>query len=225
MKNTKIIVIGAGGHAAELRDYINHHNLAKPDSQILVMGFIDDNEQNYHHYGFREPFLGTIKDHLVRQDVSYLMGIANLEYRKPIIETFKSQNGKFIGFIHPTAIISPSAIMGEGVVISHNASVGPKVRIGSFNMLNSRCTIGHDTVLGDYNFISPQVAISGNTTIGDENLLGTNSCTIPGIRIGNKNKIAAGMVVYKPVGDNETVIFRHKERVVIINPSDGDSKI
>lgn len=211
----KIIIIGAGGHAAELRDYINHNNVARPDSLIEVAGFIDDNENNYHHYGFIEPFLGTIMSHQVDKSVFYLMGIANLEYRKPIIEKFTRQGGRFIGLIHPTAIVSASASIGEGVVISHNASVGPKASLGNFNMLNSRCTIGHDSVIGDYNFISPQVAISGNTTIGNENLLGTNSCTIPGMTIGNNNKIAAGMVIFKPVGDNETVIFRFKERLVI----------
>lgn len=215
MKKKKIIIIGAGGHAAELRDYINHNNVARPDSIIEVQGFIDDNENNYHHYGFTEPFLGSINEHVVREDVSYLMGIANLDFRKSIIELFKGQGGQFIGLVHPTVILSPSAQLGEGVVISHNASVGPKVKIGNFNMLNSRCTIGHDSVIGDYNFISPQVAISGNTTIGNENLLGTNSCTIPGITIGNNNKIAAGMVVFKPVGDHETVLFRFKERLVI----------
>ncbi|MBL7873732.1 MAG: acetyltransferase [Cyclobacteriaceae bacterium] len=215
MEATKIIIIGAGGHAAELRDYINHNNAVRPNATIQVVGFIDDNEMNYHHYQFPEPFLGTIGDHKIRKDVSYLMGIANLEFRKPIIESFKKQGGKFIGFIHPTVILSPSAVIGEGVVISHNASVGPKVTIGNFNMLNSRCTIGHDSVIGNYNFISPQVAISGNTHIGDENLLGTNSCTLPGITIGNNNKIAAGMVVFKPVGNGETVIHRFKERLVI----------
>lgn len=215
MNEIKIIIIGAGGHAAELRDYINHCNKARPDSHLEVLGFIDDNQDNYLHYGFTEPFLGAIKGHDVRTDVSYLMGIANLEFRKPIIELFKKQGGNFIGLIHPTVILSPSAILGEGVVISHNASVGPKVKIGNFNMLNSRCTIGHDSVIGDYNFISPQVAISGSTIIGNENLLGTNSCTIPGMTIGNSNKIAAGMVVFKPVGNNETVMFRFKERLVI----------
>lgn len=211
----KIIIIGAGGHAAELRDYISYINKTQLEKPLEVMGFLDDDEKNHHHYEFKEPFLGSIKEHKVRKDVSYLMGIANLDYRKPIIEKFKKEGGKFIGLIHPTALISRSAKIGEGVVISHNASVGPKVKIGNFNMLNSRCTIGHDTVMGDYNFISPQVAISGNTTIGNENLIGTNSCSIPGMSIGNKNKIAAGMVIYKPVGNNETVMFRHKERLVI----------
>jgi acetyltransferase EpsM len=214
METKRILLVGAGGHAAELRDYIRYHNKIKADEQIEVVGFIDDEEKNYQHYGFAEPFLGSIRDHQVRTDIYYLMGIANLDFRKTIIELFKSKGGKFTGFTHPTALISPSAQIGEGVVISHNASVGPKVRIGNFNMLNSRCTIGHDSVIGDYNFISPQVAISGNTVIGNENLLGTNSCTIPGMKIGDNNKIAAGVVVFKPIGNSETVIYKF-ERVNI----------
>jgi acetyltransferase EpsM len=213
----RILIIGAGGHAAELRDYINHHNASRPFDRWEVVGFIDDDENNYHHYGFLESYLGNIKDHKILSDVHYLMGIANLDYRKPLIEKFIAAGAKFTGLIHPTAIISPSCEIGEGTVVSHNASVGAKAKLGRFNMLNSRCTIGHDTQMGDYNFISPQVAISGNTKIGDNNLIGTNSCTIPSMSIGNNNKIAAGMVVYKPVGNDETVMFRHKERLVIRN--------
>jgi acetyltransferase EpsM len=211
----KVIIIGAGGHAAELRDYINHHNAARPTDRFEVLGFIDDDEKNYLHYGFREPFLGQIENHTVRNDIFYLMGIANVAYRKPIVEKFESYGAKFTGLIHPTAIISPSCEIGEGTVVSHNVSVGAKAKLGRFNMLNSRCTIGHDAQIGDYNFISPQVAISGNTKIGENNLIGTNSCTIPGMSIGNNNKIAAGMVVYKHVGNEETVMFRHQERIVI----------
>jgi acetyltransferase EpsM len=211
----KIIIVGSGGHAAELRDYINHNNNARPADHIQVHGFIDDNEDTYKHYGFAEPFLGGIKDHKVNTEVKYLMGIANLDYRKTIMDSLEKQGADFIGLIHPTAIISPSAEIHPTTVISHNASVGAKARIGKYNMLNSRCTIGHDTVIGDYNFISPQVAVSGNTKIGDGNLIGTNACTIPGIVIGNNNKIAAGMIIYKPVGDSTTVMFRHKERLVI----------
>lgn len=213
MKNA--ILIGAGGHAAEIRDYINHHNLARPNEVINVLGLIDDNEDNYNHYDFDEPYLGTIKNHLINLKVYYIMGIANLKYRRPIIEIFQEAGAHFMRLIHPTAIISPSCEIGAGVVISHNVSIGAKAKIGDFNMLNSRCTIGHDTQMGDFNFISPQVAVSGHTKIGDGNLIGTNACTIPGISIGNNNKIAAGMVVIKRVYDNETVLFRYKERLVV----------
>lgn len=211
----KLIIVGAGGHAAEIRDYINHHNAARPTDRFHVVGFLDDDRQPYEHYGYSEPFLGAISDHEVRSDVLYIMGIANLAYRKIIISEFEAKGAQFTGLIHPTAIISPSCTIGRGTVVSHNASVGAKAVVGEFCMLNSRCTIGHDTVIGNYNFISPQVALSGHTKIGNENLIGTNACTIPGMTIGNNNKVAAGMIIYKPVGDNETVMFKHKERLVI----------
>jgi acetyltransferase EpsM len=211
----KVIIIGAGGHAAELRDYISYINSFDNKSLIEVEGFIDDNSEVHKYYGYNEPYLGGIKEHVVRKDVKYLMGIANLTYRMPIILRFKAEGAIFTGLIHPTALISASSEIGEGTVISHNASVGPKVKIGIFNMLNSRCTIGHDTTLGDFNFISPQVALGGNTKIGNNNLIGTNACTIPGICIGSNNKIAAGMTVFKNVGDEETVFYRYKERIVI----------
>lgn len=210
----KLILIGSGGHAAELRDYIRHNNQRLERESIEVLGYIDDDYSTYEHYGFQEPFLGDIQSHLIRHDCEYLMAIANLKYRKPIIEDFTERGARLTGFIHPTAIISPSSEIDSTVVISHNASVGPKVRIGRFNMLNSRCTVGHDTVIGEYNFISPQVALSGNTKIGNGNLLGTNSATIPGVEIGNNNVIGAGTIVFRNLDNGKTIVPGVKPRVL-----------
>jgi acetyltransferase EpsM len=204
MKN--IIIIGAGGHAAELNDYIGLHNKCKPNEQIHIMGFIDDDQTIYEHYGYEAPYLGFIKDHEINESVFYLMGIANLKFRKEITETFLLNGAKFTGFIHPTVVISTSAIIDESVVISHSTSVGPKVKIGKHNLINSRCTIGHDTHIGNFNFISPMVALSGNTKIGNENLIGTGTITIPSINIGHNNKIGAGTVVIFDVPNEMTVV-------------------
>jgi len=210
----RLIIIGAGGHAAELRDYIRTNNQNSECEVIEVLGFIDDDQRVYQHYDFDEPFLGSIKDHVVRKDCHYLMAIANLKYRRPIIEEFIRNGANLTGFIHPTAIISPSARIHPTVVVSHNASVGPKVRIGRFNMLNSRCTIGHDTQIGDFNFISPQVALSGNTKIGNGNLIGTNSATIPGVTIGDNNVVGAGTVLFRDIDNNKTVVPGTKPRTL-----------
>jgi len=96
------------------------------------------------------------------------------------------------------------------------ANIGPNVKIGDFTLVNSRCSLGHDTHLGKYNFICPNVCFSGFTTIGDENLFGINSATIPGIKVGNNNKIAAGMVLDKNVGNDEVVFYRFKEKVIAL---------
>ncbi len=59
-----VIIIGCGGHAAELREYIDDHNkVSLSDAHIHVIGYIDDNVLGYHHYGFIEPYLGQISNH------------------------------------------------------------------------------------------------------------------------------------------------------------------
>ena len=212
----KVIIIGAGGHAAEIDEYIRYSRAKSTGSFFDIAGFIDDNPDSYKAYQFSAPFLGSIKDHQVRQDVEYLIGIANLEHRRRITELLLAKNARFASFVHPDIYLSASATIGQSVIIAPNVNIGPNVIIGDFTLINSRCSLGHDTRIGMYNFISPNVCFSGFTSIGDENLFGINSATIPGIHVGNRNKIAAGMVLDKPVGDDTTVFHRFKERVIAV---------
>lgn len=208
-----IIIVGAGGHAAELTEYIES-GTRKQNFNYNIVGYLDDEKDNYYRYGFKAPYLGSISDHSVNEDINYLMGIANLDFRIKITKMIEDRGGSFCGFIHPTAIIASSALIHPTVVISHNVSVGPKVKIGPHNFLNSRCTIGHDSNLGEFNFISPQVAVAGNTHIGHKNILGTNSCTIPGKSIGNSCLIGAGTTIFFDVADNSTVVGP-KPRIIV----------
>ncbi len=210
-----IIIIGSGGHGAELDEYIAFNN-TMPNEKIKVVGFLDDNADSYTAYQLSAPFLGGIKNHKVRGDCFYLIGIANLAYRKSIVENFMANGAQFTGFIHSTAWVSKSAKLGLGVVVGPMVNIGPNTVIGDFTLLNSRCSMGHDTKVGKFNFISPNVCFSGGTNIGNENLFGINSATIPAIKIGDRNKIAAGMVLDKNIANDSIVFFRQKERVIAI---------
>lgn len=210
-----VIIIGSGGHGAELDEYIAFNNTMEIP-EIKVVGFLDDNAENYAAYQLSAPLLGGIKNHKIRDDCFYLMGIANLTYRKYFVEKFLAEGARFTGFVHASAWVSKSARLGKGVVVGPMVNVGPNVVIGDFTLLNSRCSMGHDTKVGDYNFISPNVCFSGGTNIGNENLFGINSATIPGIKIGDRNKIAAGMVLDKNIADDSVVFYRYKERVIAV---------
>ena len=207
--------MGCGSHAAEIVDYIDHINKHEKSLGYQIKGMIDNTKKHYIHYNYKEEFMGSIDDHLVNKDICYVMGIGNLSIRTKVLQEFKLKGASFTTIIHPSALVSKSAQIGEGSVISHNVSIGPKVIIGSFNVINSRCTIGHDARVGDNNFLSPQVVLGGYAQIGNNNLLGTNSCLIPDITMGNNNKIMAGMAVLNKVNDNETVFFRFKEKLVV----------
>lgn len=214
MKN--VIIIGAGSHAAEIDEYIKHSQKVTGVKEFKVAGFLDDNPTNYSRYRFSALLLGRIDDHIISDEIDYIIGIANPKFRKMIVSRFKSGDAHFINFQHCTAYVSESATIGEGNIIGPGVNIGPNVKIGSFNLVNSRCSLGHDTSMGDFNFISPNVCFSGDTCIGDENMFGINSASIPDITIGSRNKIAAGTVLDQNVGDDSVIFYRFKEKIISI---------
>ena len=211
-----VIIIGAGGHAAEIDEYINYTQKVSGNRELKIIGFLDDNPANYARYKFSSPLIGGVRDHKVIQGNAYIIGIADLQYRRLFVDRYKAEGAYFVTFIHPGAYVSPSAVIGEGSIIGPNVNIGPNVQIGKYTLINSRCSLGHDTVVGDYNFISPNVCFSGFTEVGDENLFGINSATIPGIKVGNLNKIAAGMILDQNIGNNSVVFHRFKEKIIAI---------
>ena len=221
MKN--LIIIGAGGHAAEIVDYIEYINFNSMNPKYTIVGLLDNTESYYNHYGFNYKFLGNTDTHLIDKEIYYVIGIGNVSVRKKVIDEYVSKGAKFKSIIHPTALISKTATIGEGSLISHNVSIGPKANIGKFCVINSRSTIGHDSEFGENNFLSPQVVIGGFSKIGNSNLFGTNSSVIPDTKIGDNNKIMAGMTVVNKVKDNEVVFYRFKEKLIVRNNNQNNS--
>lgn len=212
----RVLLVGAGGHAAALDEHIRFRNEAVEAPPIEIAGFLDDEPESHERYSFSAPWLGPIDGHRISGDERYMIAIADPTVRREVAERLLEQGARFASFVHPFALVSESATIGEGVVIAPNVTVGPNVIVGDFSFLNSRCSLGHDTVLGRYNTISPNVAFSGFTVVGDENLFGVNSATVPRVKIGSGNKIAPGMVLDRDVGDANTIFYRYKERVIAV---------
>ena len=213
---TDVIIIGAGGHAAEIDEYIKYNKNTKGVDEFNVIGFLDDNPDSYKNYRFSAPFLGGVQDHNVIQDHHYIIAIAGLKSRIKIVESFIKEGASFSAVIHKSAYISDSAVIEEGSIIGPNVNLGPNVRVGRFSLINARCSLGHDSIVGNYNFVSPNVCFSGFTKVGNENLFGINSATIPGIKVGDRNKIAAGMILDQNIGDDTVVFYRYKEKIIAV---------
>ena len=128
----KIILIGSGAHASEIVDYIKYINTNSSKPKYKIIGIIDNSKYYYIKYGFKEKFIGDIENHKIDKKSYYVMGVGNILVRKKIIDKFIEHGAKFESIIHPTSLISSSAKVGEGCLISHNVSVGPKASIGDF---------------------------------------------------------------------------------------------
>lgn len=210
----KVIIIGAGAHAAELEHYILENNNIENSLQIL--GYLDDSKENYKKSQLNYPLLGGIYYDKITADIEVILSINNIELRNDIIAYYKLRNIVFSGFIHYTARVFRTAAIGEGNIICPYSQIGPNVKIGDFNTFNNKCSIGHDSCIGDNNVFCPNIGISGNSTIGNNNFFSLNVATIPGVSIGDNNVIAPNMVVEKNIDSDSTFFQRFKERVLII---------
>jgi len=214
MKN--IVIVGAGGHGAEVDEYVRSGAVSAEGTALKVIGFIDDNAESYQRYRFSAPFLGGIQDHAVRSDCCYVLAIGSQVHRRSVLIQLLEKGAEFCAVIHPSAYVSPSSQIGRGILVGPNVTIGPNVAIGDYTLLNARVSVGHDAQIGSCNIVSPNVAFTGFAKVGDDNFFGLNSAVLPRVSIGNGNTIAAGMIVDKNVGDGETVFYRFKERVVAV---------
>ncbi|HCI99295.1 MAG TPA: UDP-3-O-(3-hydroxymyristoyl)glucosamine N-acyltransferase, partial [Sulfitobacter sp.] len=68
--------------------------------------------------------------------------------------------------IHPTAVIDPEAVLGEGVSVGPLAVISAGARIGAGSVIGPLCFVGVDATLGDGCFLREHVSIGARVTIG-----------------------------------------------------------
>jgi UDP-3-O-[3-hydroxymyristoyl] glucosamine N-acyltransferase len=80
--------------------------------------------------------------------------------------------------IHPSAVVDPSAELGDNVSVGPLAVIGARVKIGDGSVIGSHCVIGMDAVLGKNALLREMVSIGARAVIGDRFI------AQPGARIG-----------------------------------------
>ncbi len=69
--------------------------------------------------------------------------------------------------VHPTAVVAPTARLGQDVTIGPYCVIEPGVVIGDRSVLVAQCYVGHETAIGSDCRFYPQVTIREYARIGD----------------------------------------------------------
>lgn len=101
--------------------------------------------------------------------------------------------------VHPSAVISESARLGEGVVVGPLVVVGAATEVGSHSLLGRGVLVGHHTTLGSGTVVNPGGNIAGLVTGGSELTVGMGASVANGLSLGDRAVIAAGAVVVRDV--------------------------
>jgi sugar O-acyltransferase (sialic acid O-acetyltransferase NeuD family) len=108
--------------------------------------------------------------------------------------------------VHPTAVVSPSAVLGAGTVVFPGAVINADARIGAAVIVNSAAVVEHDCVVGDGAHLSPRATLAGGVRVGERSWVGAGATVIQGISIGADVTVGAGAVVIRDVPDGQTVV-------------------
>ena len=109
--------------------------------------------------------------------------------------------------------ISPSAVIGPGLVISHGVGlvIGGSVEVGTDALLHHQVTIGAPTV----------GRIAQMPKLGNSIVVGTGATLIGPIEVGDRSFIGAGALVTRDIPANAKVTQRAEPEIEISEASSG----
>lgn len=195
----KIVIIGKGGFAKEVKWLIDSINRVEKEWEFL--GYIDKEK------GAEEVISDDSYIINTEENLFVTLAIGNPTLRKNIYEKYKeNKHLHFPNLIAPSVYVSDSIQLGEGNIICSSTIMTVDILIGNFNIINLDCTIGHDVKIGNFNTINPGSNISGNVILKDLIEVGTGSKIIQGKEINKGVVIGAGAVVIKDVPCDTTVV-------------------
>jgi sugar O-acyltransferase (sialic acid O-acetyltransferase NeuD family) len=190
----RFVVIGAGGYSKEVADLV-----AACGHQVV--GFVDESYTGVHQ-STGLPVVGSLEELAFEAAV---IAIGDRRSRARWYEQLRSLVPTPT-LVHPTAVVSPTAVLGEGVQIMQFAVVNAQASIGDDSIINVAACVAHDCVVGPHSHVAPAVQMGGCSSIGEGCLVGTSATILPAIRMGAGCVIGAGAVVISDVAAGTTAV-------------------
>lgn len=185
-----MVVYGASGHGKVIIDILE-------SLEYKIDFIVDDNSSITDFMGYE------VRRNTGEYD-EVTIAIGNCQIRKKIAESLKVQ--KYVKAVHPSAIVSPRASIGDGTVVMHAAVIQTCAQVGEHCIINTGASVDHDCIIGDYVHIAPHATVAGGVEIGEGTWIGAGSVIKQYLKIGANCMIGAGAVVIKDVPDNTTVV-------------------
>ena len=194
----KASIIGYGGLGQQFHEFLK--DIYKTD-----FFFFDDRIQNSSS-NLNKPFVEYIEEKYKDSDFYVVLVYKNLQLKNKILNELKTQKSNIPKFIHNTSFVNKTALIDDSVFIYPMCNIDIHVNIKQGSVINNGVIISHDSTIGNSCYISPGCIISGNVTIGDCTFIGSGTVISDNINIGSNVKIGIGTVVTSDIPDNVSVI-------------------
>lgn len=221
----EIVLIGGGGHALSVAGTIISGKSYK------IVGYTDETDT---YISLR--YLGTddiLENLFERGVISAAITVGYLgknNIRDRLYRMVEQTEFRLPKIIDPSAVVSGSADVEEGVFIGKHAVVNAGAKIGRMCIINTGAIIEHNNRIGEYSHIAVGAVLCGDVHVGEHTFIGANATIIQGVQIGMNVIIGAGSIVIGNVPDNgrvvgvgEVICSRHLKKVAFIIHKDCEA--
>jgi len=196
MRNKKVFIYGAGGHAKVVAEILRLNGNE-------VVGFVDGvnpNRKANVFYGATvlggdevlEDLLGSKVQHVV-------VGFGDNRLRIDTATRLVKMGFQLITAIHPNAICAGDTSIGEGTVLASGVVVGPSTSIGRNAIINTQASLDHDCRVRDGAHLGPGAVVTGCVEVGECAWVGAGAVIADHKVVGADSIVGAGAVVVKDV--------------------------
>ena len=197
-----VLLIGSGGHASVLLEILQEQG-------VEILAYVDPRASVSAGFAqLRHLASDEEVQHYAVGEVELVLGLGSLpgnDLRKRVFDRFKAMGYRFRTVVASSAVMSPSAVLDEGVQVLHGGIVSANAQIGRNTIINTRASIDHDCQLGADNHVAPGAVLCGGVKTGSGVHVGTAAGVIQSIQIGNNVTVGAGATVTRNVPDGMVV--------------------
>ena len=188
-----VAVLGSGGHGEVIVQLLKA-------SAWEVKGVYDDNEevQCSKYLGFTVFPMSALP-----KDSPAIIAIGSNAVRRKVDMRFPAT--QWVTAVHPSAVVDPTATLGEGTVVMAGAVIQAGVKVGRHVVVNTRSSIDHGCVVGDYATVAPGATLCGTVTLGEGAWVGAGATVKERLTISPGCVLGAGATLVKNMAaDSET---------------------
>jgi sugar O-acyltransferase (sialic acid O-acetyltransferase NeuD family) len=200
----RIILIGAGGHARVCIDVLRRMSTFEIAGIAASDREIGDRVLDVPVIA-RDTELDRLYSRGFRFAVNAIGSISNHPARSRLYSRLKECGFALPNLVHPSAVVEPSARLGEANQILANAVVGSSATIASNCIVNCAAIVCHDSFLHDNVHLAPGAILAGGVIVGPDTLIGMGVKINRNVRVGRRVVIHNGCIVNRDVRDDSVV--------------------
>lgn len=195
----RCVLLGAGGHARVLLDAL------RAGDQSVDYVILDADAGRTGDMLYDTPIIGTdgslgsVAAEGVSNFIVAVGGNGHNRIRQKLFDQALSMGLQPMSVIHPSAIRSPYARIGDGIQMLAGSIVNAGAVVGLNVIINTGAIVEHDCEIAAHVHVATGARLGGGVTVGTGAHVGAGATIKPGIRIGDWAIVGAGAVVVRDV--------------------------